>query len=30
LKNLAILTYGIWGFGIALIIVGAILFFELM
>jgi len=30
LKNLAILTYGIWGFGIALIIVGAILFFGLM
>lgn len=30
LKNLALQTYGIWGFGIALIIVGAILFFGLM
>ena len=30
LKNLAILTYGIWGFGIVLIIVGAILFFGLI
>lgn len=30
LKNLAILTYGMWGVGIVLIIVGAILFFGLM
>jgi E3 Ubiquitin ligase len=30
LKNLSILTYGLWVSGIALIIVGAILFFELM
>ncbi|MCJ7697540.1 MAG: E3 ubiquitin ligase family protein, partial [Thermoplasmata archaeon] len=30
LKNLAILTYGRWGVGIVLIIVGAILFFGLM
>jgi hypothetical protein len=30
LKNLAILTYGISGFGIGLIIVGTILFFGLM
>jgi hypothetical protein len=30
LRNLAILTYGIWGIGIVLIIVGAILFFGLM
>ena len=30
LKNLAILTYGMWALGIILIIVGAILFFELM
>jgi hypothetical protein len=30
LKNLTIHTYGIWGFGIGLIIAGAILFFGLM
>jgi hypothetical protein len=30
LKNLSALTYGIWGFGIVLIIVGAILLFGLM
>ena len=30
LKNLALLTYGMWEFGIALIIVGTILFFGLM
>jgi hypothetical protein len=30
LKNLAILVYGTWGFGIALIIVGVILFFGYM
>jgi hypothetical protein len=30
LKNLALLTYAMWGFGMVLIIIGAILFFGLM
>jgi hypothetical protein len=30
LKNLTILTYGMWGVGIALCIVGIILFFRLI